>query len=283
MIRSLSSLVLCCSLSACFTIQVTEKEVLKPDARTGYQHQENLQLADLQKIAPEVKLRNLQATQIHDARIQGIALDLKDQATTILYFGGNLFHLEQSARYLLRVAQQCQVNFIVYDHRGSGRSSGNPDVDSLRRDALAIYDQSRTQVSGKLIVHGQSLGSFIAAYLAQQRPLDGLVLETTGTTIQELGESQIPWFAKPFARVEVAPALQAINNPLAVSQFKAPALVLAGEKDLTTPPGLSEKVFQALPAKSKRYYLSPNAGHNGMLARKDVQEVYCDYLQQFKS
>ncbi len=278
----LSSVLICCSLSACFTIQIAEKDVLRPDVRTGTVHQDKIQAAELQKIAPEFKLEWLQATQIKDASIQGIRLQLQDQAVSVLYFGGNLFHLDQSANYLQRIAHQCQVNWIAYDHRGSGRSSGSPDVESMRKDALAIYDQTRAQVSGKLIVHGQSLGSFIAAYLAQQRKLDGLVLETTGTTIQELGEAQIPWFATPFARVEVAPPLQVINNIQAINQFQAPALVLTGGNDQTTPAALGEKVFHALPAGNKTYYLSPQAGHNGLLARKDVQKVYCDFLHQIK-
>lgn len=278
----LGILVLCSSLSACFTIQLTEKDLLKPDARTGFQHQESLQLADLQKIVPEVKLDRLQLSQVKDAQIQGIRLQAYDKAPTVLYFGGNLFHLDQSASYLLRAAKQCQVNLIMYDHRGSGRSSGSPNVENMRTDALAIYDQSRQQVAGKLIVHGQSLGSFVAGYLAQQRPLDGLVLETTGTTIQELGDAMMPWYASPFAKVEVEPALQVINNPDSVRQFSAPALVLSGEKDQTTPAALGQKVYQALPPGNKRYYLSPGAGHNGMLARKDVQQEYCAFLNQFK-
>ncbi len=43
--------------------------------------------------------------------------------------------------------------------------------------------------------HGQSLGSFVAAYVAQQRPAArGLILESTTTNVREWSNAMLPWY-----------------------------------------------------------------------------------------
>jgi alpha/beta superfamily hydrolase len=84
-------------------------------------------------------------------------------------------------------------------------------------------------------VHGYSLGSFIAAYIAGNRPLDGLILEGSSTHPHELVYAQIPWYFKPFVTVTISDNLKTISNTQALSNYKGKVLVITGEKDNSTP------------------------------------------------
>jgi fermentation-respiration switch protein FrsA (DUF1100 family) len=55
------------------------------------------------------------------------------------------------------------VNLVLVDHRGYGRSSGKPTAALLEADGVAVFDfvsRLRGIDRSKVIVHGQSLGSF---------------------------------------------------------------------------------------------------------------------------
>jgi pimeloyl-ACP methyl ester carboxylesterase len=76
----------------------------------------------------------------------------------------------------------------MFDYRGSGRSSGVPTIAALKADALQVFDQVNARYPGRVVLHGQSLGSFVAAYVAQQRPAArGMVLESTTTNVRDWG------------------------------------------------------------------------------------------------
>ena len=93
----------------------------------------------------------------------------------------------------------------MMDHRGYGLSSGVPSVANLQADALQVFDyvKSRSDLNTlPVVIHGHSLGSMIAGYLASQRNVDALVLEGSVTNVEQMTAARIPWFAKPFVSVE---------------------------------------------------------------------------------
>jgi pimeloyl-ACP methyl ester carboxylesterase len=104
----------------------------------------------------------------------------------VLYFGGNMFHLDQHGAALLPVLAACGTNVAVFDYRGYGRSPGKPTVENMQADALALFDAVNARFPGRVIVHGQSLGSFMAAHVAAARPVLATVLESTATSAEEL-------------------------------------------------------------------------------------------------
>lgn len=95
----------------------------------------------------------------------------------------------------------------------------------MKRDALAVFDFVREHAAGRpVVVHGVSLGSFIAA----QRDVDGVVLEATAPDVRSWGTRPIPWYAKPFVRLKIAPALLAESNAAVVRRYAGPLLLLTG-------------------------------------------------------
>lgn len=262
-------------LSGC-AVQVGERNVLRADRPDDPPRKQRLDDAS----APSWKLETLALPAV-GAELRGIAASRPGNALTVLYFGGNAFHLDQHGAEVLAAIAPCGVDVTIFDYRGYGRSQGTPTIAALKQDALQIFDEVNARHAGRVVLHGQSLGSFIAAYVAQQRPAArGLILESTTTNPRDWANSMLPWYAWPFVRVQVSPELQAVDNVAAASAYAGPALVLQGEQDNVTPPRLARQVYAALPSSARQMVLVPGAGHNGVLSDAAVQPSYCGFIQQ---
>lgn len=257
-------------LAGCKTIEVKETMFIRPDALT--------------KAAPLAEQTFDNGTALEVARpdgalLRGVLVTHPGADRTLLYFGGNMFHLDQSGKRVVQALAGCKVNVAIFDYRGYGRSSGMPTVTNMSGDALAIYDMLDQQFPGKVAVHGQSLGSFVAANVAQNRPVRALVLETTATTALETAENLLPWYYKPFVNVTVDDALGAVDNVTAVRRIHSPLLVLAGAKDKSTPVSMSQRVFDAAPMARKKIFVLPDSHHNNVLANPSTAPELCPFIE----
>jgi len=262
----------CCVLSGCAQVRVTERHFIRPDA-AGAVIEKRLAGA----------ATDLAVAGTDGATLNGVLLAQPGARSTVLYFGGNMFHLDRHGDELLPVLSQCGTNVAVFDYRGYGRSTGKPTVENMKADALALFDALNARFPGRVIVHGQSLGSFMAAHVAQARPVLATVLETTATTAQELVESNIPWYAGPFVRIEMDASLRQVDNRSAAAGFRSPALVIVAGQDRMTPPRLGKKVFDAIPRADKQLLLLEKATHNGALRSGDAGAAYCKFVRGVQS
>lgn len=265
--------VLCLALllSGCSTMQIGEGNFIRPDSKS--------------KAAPQAR-RDFGAAASDEtiatpdgAVLRGVSVRQPGATTAVLYFGGNAFHLDPHGSTVLPLLSACGLNVTVFDYRGYGRSTGAPTVANMSADALRIYDHVLAQNPGGVIVHGQSLGSFMAAHVAQQRAARGVVLEATSTTVQDWADANMPWYARPFITLEVDPSLRAVDNVAAMRSYQGAALMLSGDQDKVTPQRLARKVYEAIPGSGKRWFVAEGAGHNGIFSHKDVAPVYCAFLK----
>lgn len=262
-------------LSACGSIDIGERNFIRGDP-PGI-----APLARLDSAALPVGGTVLEEELITDdgAVLRGLSWRPAGATRSLIYFGGNTFHLDQHGRSVLPLLASCGVSVTLFDYRGYGRSSGTPGVQTLAADALRVYDHVAARAPGGVVVHGQSLGSFMAAHIAQKRPdLRGLVLEATATNVQDWVDANVPWYVRLFSTVTVAGDLRAIDNVAAVSGYQGGALVLAGGRDRVTPPVLARRVFEALPGSSKRWLLTDDAGHNDIFGHRAVMPTYCSFV-----
>jgi pimeloyl-ACP methyl ester carboxylesterase len=169
---------------------------------------------------------------------------------------------------------------VLFDYRGYGRSGGVPTVANMQEDALKLFDYANAKFPGKVFVHGHSLGSFVAAYVAQQRPVRGLVLEATANNALDWAKANVPWYVRPFVDIEVSASLQAIDNTKVLARFSQPSLVLAGSRDRVTPEQLGRKVFDAIGGASKQIMVVEGASHSDILKNPDALATYCKFLRQ---
>jgi len=104
---------------------------------------------------------------------------------------GNISHRLDTCVALLATG----VNVFIFDYRGYGRSQGRPSEEGSYRDAQAAHQWLRQKgfAGTNIIAFGESLGGGVAAELAVREPVGGLVLQSTFTSIPDMGAELFPW------------------------------------------------------------------------------------------
>lgn len=260
------------ALSACTTINYSSQNFVPRDPH---------KITHLKTLNPTYQLDNLEFVQSDGAISRGVHWHKPDAEITVLYFMGSGVRIDANGAYFMKPFAALNANVISFDYRGFGRSDSADKPHGLKEtqdDTLALYDHVRKMVKGKLVVHGHSFGSFVAAKLASLRPLDALVLEGTGTTAQAYGDNLVPWFAKPFITINLDPELLSIDNRASLQNVAAPILIINGADDKQTPEPTAHDLFMNLKKSNKRYEKALGMGHMNAMTRAETISAYRAFL-----
>ena len=139
---------------------------------------------------------------------------------------GNIGHRLDTCAALLETG----VNVFLFDYRGYGRSQGRPSEEGTYRDAQAAHQWlQRKGFSGRnIIAFGESLGGGIATELATRESLGGLVLQSTFTSIPDIGAELFPWLPVRWLgkiRYDTRSKLPRVHVPVLVMHSPADELV----------------------------------------------------------
>jgi pimeloyl-ACP methyl ester carboxylesterase len=131
-----------------------------------------------------------------------------------------------------------------------------------------------------VIVHGHSLGSFIAGGIAARRPTGGAVLESSATTAEDWVDASHRGIARMLVRVKIDPALRGRGNLSNMSLIDEPLLILVGGQDRTTPPRLSQALYAASPLAPARKAIAviERANHVDVMDRPETVSAYRAWL-----
>ena len=259
-------------LSGCATFTIGERDLLpQPDRPISERV--------VRELDPAMSLDSLRLERPDGAVLGGVYVHAPGRDITVVYFGGNQFLADRQGAAVARQLLPLGVNLVLFDHRGSGHSTGEVSLAALRADALAIRDHV-VEVLGvppeRMVLHGFSLGGMLAGDVAEQRVAAGLVLESTGSNAKEWSRALVPWYARPFVRVDMAESLQVLDNHRAVAAHRGALLVMVGAEDSQTPPLMSRRLFAsaARDGAFKRLHIASGRGHEGVMGDAAALEHY---------
>ena len=225
--------------------------------------------------------------EVDGASLYTLAMTRPDAQATVLYFGGNAYRTGRSARFSADVYAAVPVNLVLVDHRGYGASTGSPGIDALMDDALRVHDHVAGDASRRglpLIVHGQSLGSFMAGHVAARRTLGGVVLESSATTTEDwvaYQRSRLPWWQRMWIRrIALEGSLAQQGNLPVAAGLDEPVLYVVGEADLATPPDFTRRLYEAtpLPDTCRALLVVPGRDHNNATRSDDFREAMTGFV-----
>lgn len=110
----------------------------------------------------------------------------------IIYFGGNAEELSYLIYYTDKVKGW---SLALINYRGYGLSEGRPSEKNLYADAVTIYDyfSKREDIDNtRIVLIGRSLGTGVATYLAQMRPVKALILVSPYDSFISIGKHHYP-------------------------------------------------------------------------------------------
>ncbi|HEU0134556.1 MAG TPA: alpha/beta fold hydrolase [Allosphingosinicella sp.] len=233
--------------------------------------------------APDYVLSEHRIARPDGGRLYAVHLRRPGARTTILYFGGNGYTVGRYGAWTASLFVPLGVDLMIVDHRGYGLSEGAAGIAAMESDALASFDYlaGLTGDGRRIVLHGHSLGSFIAGHVAANRTAGAVVLESSATTTEQWVAARMPKAAKPFLRVEIGEALRGRGNLANMPRIEEPLLLLVGAKDRTTPPRLSRGLYAASPLPPSRKTLRTinGAGHADVMAKAEAIQAYRAFLQ----
>jgi esterase/lipase len=270
MFKSICTALLMTTVIGCASINLNESTLIHPN--NSYFLQESL--------PKEYQYSEYKINREDGSVSYGVSIINPKIKVTVMYFGGNTFDVSSQGGTVMDSLAKSNVNVIMFDRRGYGRSLGKPTVSLLMKDAIDNYDYARNLIEGHLIIHGHSLGSFEAGYVSSNRKVDGVILEASATNVDEWSSTLIPWFAKPFINIEISNELKQVNNLSVVKEQKAPLLVIVGENDDQTPKFLSEKLYNVAKSPNKDLYIFKNSNHNNVIEHDEFNSVYDKFIAE---
>ena len=180
----------------------------------------------------------------------------------VLYLHGNDGNLGRELDRL-QVLQRLGVPILAIDYRGYGRSSGPPPSESrLYEDATAAWDYLVYRMgvgAGRVVLYGHSLGGAVAAELALRRPAScAVVLDSTFTTMSEMGRREYPWMPIDWLLSE------RFETQSKLGRLSLPILLVHGGRDGLAPVAMMERLYRAA-QEPKQQIVVTGAGHENAL------------------
>jgi len=140
--------------------------------------------------------------------------------------GGNISHRLDLYQALLGTG----VAVFAFDYRGYGKSAGRPGEEGTYLDAQAAHAWLRQRgfAGSNIIAFGESLGGAVATELARREPSGGLILQSTFTSIPDIGAELFPWLPVRWIasiRYDTRGKLPELGVPLLVMHSRADRLI----------------------------------------------------------
>jgi pimeloyl-ACP methyl ester carboxylesterase len=188
----------------------------------------------------------------------------------VIGFAGNAWNAANAATLLHETYPEADV--VAFHYRGYAPSTGSPSAQALMADAPLIYDFAVARVRPqRMVAAGFSIGSGVAAVLAAERPIDGVILVTPFDSLKSVAAAWYPWLpVRALFRHE-------IDTAGAIERSKARVAVISAERDEVVPAARTEAlkrrvwnlVFDRTIAR---------AGHNDLYGRPEFGRLMTEAL-----
>ncbi|MFN6460444.1 MAG: alpha/beta hydrolase [Nostoc sp. DedVER02] len=194
---------------------------------------------------------------------------LNNQAKyTILYSHGNSEDLGD-IKQILEKLHTWGFSVFAYDYRGYGTSQGKPTETHAYEDIDSAYNyltQNLKIPPDRIIVLGRSVGGGSAVNLAMQKPVAGLIIESSFISAFQV---IVPFRILPFDK---------FPNLDKIKKIKCPILIIHGKADEIIPFAHGQKLFNAA-ISPKLYFWVEEANHNNLFLV--AEDKYRKTLQEF--
>ena len=208
-------------------------------------------------------------------RLVGVMSELRRNSLSdvdVLMFHGNAGDRSHRLGWMHLVREGLGCSVTILDYRGYGGSEGSPTEQGFLQDGAAAASwlrrrQQQAAAAGggpprRLVLWGESIGSGVAVAIAPDAAVapDALVLEGGFSSAVDIGVSAYPWLpVRLFMRDKFESAQRAARLPSSL-----PVLMVHGAQDEIAPIALGRRLFEALPARGRRFVEFAEAGHNDL-------------------
>jgi len=205
--------------------------------------------------------------------LNGWFVPAAEEKGVVLFCHGNAGNVSHRID-TLQILRDLGLSTFVFDYRGYGKSEGKPSERGTYFDARAAWEyltRTRKVPSRRIVVFGRSLGGAIAAWLAQEESPRALILESTFTSVPDMGRHLYP-----FLPVRLVARIKYPTKDY-VRRVTCPVFVAHSQDDDIVPYALGRGVFEA--ANEPKTFFELQGTHNDGFM--DMGKRYSDGLASF--
>ena len=213
-----------------------------------------------------LEYENLTLITADNERINAWYIPVENQTSkTVLFFHGNAGNISHRLE-TIKIYNQLGFNFLIFDYRGFGESTGKPTEEGTYIDADTVWQHLIEQKKlnpEEIILVGRSLGGGVAAELAKKVRPAMLVLESTFTSMTEVSAKHYPFMpTKLIVKHEY-------ETNLKLKDIHCPIVFAHSTNDEVIPFEHSQRNFAA--ANEPKQFITLRGGHGSgfLLTKKD--------------
>ena len=167
--------------------------------------------------------------------------------------GGNMSYYMDT----IDIFNKLGLNCFIFNYRGYGDSKGKTTEEGIYIDVQSAYDWLRTEKktpAEDIIIFGRSLGGSVAAHLAANARVGGLIIESGFTSYADIAQKFYPYVpVRPFAKFR-------FDTMEYIKKVKCPILFIHSRSDEIIPFEFSLRLYSA--AKGPKEFVEIFGGHN---------------------
>nr|NJM02487.1 alpha/beta hydrolase [Desulfobacula sp.] len=203
---------------------------------------------------PDMEGRGAKAESFGDIRYY-IQKSLSPEQWIIIFHGnaGNAGNACDRA-YFLDLLEGFPANRVVFEYPGFGRDGKKPGESVILEGALVLVRHIRSLDPGlPVYLMGESLGTGVAAFVASQTPVDGLILVSAYPSLARVARHHYPWL----------PVHWLMKHRFEASAWagETPALLFHGAADDIIPIRFAREQLACFKGEKSLVEI-PGAGHN---------------------
>ncbi len=179
-----------------------------------------------------------------------------DPKGSVIFCHGNAGNMSDRL-HSIKLLHDMGKSVLIFDYRGFGLSEGRPSEKGTYEDAEAAWRyliETRDESPDRVVLFGRSLGGAVAIELARRHTPAALVVESTFTSVVDIGRAHYPFLPVRFL---VTYRYASIEK---VGQITCPKLFIHGRDDTLIPLSNGRKLFDAA-AEPKQFIETPGE-HN---------------------
>ncbi len=155
---------------------------------------------------------------------------------------------------------------FIYDYRGFGPSRGKMTEQTMYQDTELGWQyltRKREIPPGRIVLHGRSLGTAMASWIAEKTKPAALILESGFTSISDMAKIHYRWLP-----IDLLLQWQ-YDNLNRIGNIQSPVLFIHSPDDGLTPYSHSQKLFDTVRT-SKRFLTIFGNHYDGFIESGDV-------------
>ena len=226
-----------------------------------------------------LEYENLNLITTDNEKIHAWYIPAKEETSkTVLFLHGNAGNISHRLE-TIKIYHQFGFNFLIFDYRGFGNSTGKPSEEGIYIDADTIWQylvNIKNLTAKDIILAGRSLGGGVATKLAKKVQPALLILESTFTSMTEVSGVHYPFM--PTGLI-VRHSYETINR---LADIHCPIVFIHSKQDEVIPFEQSQRNYAA--ANEPKRFIEIHGGHgSGFLLSKPtyvagLQKVFDEFL-----